>query len=60
MMVINITSTIGIRLTGVVLVTLVLHHGLVAIWVVLASELTLRGTFIVLRFLHGGWRHVEV
>lgn len=60
MMTINITSTIGLRLTGVVLVTLVLHHGLVAIWVVLASELTLRGTFIVLRFLQGGWRHVEV
>jgi putative MATE family efflux protein len=60
MMTINLTSTIGLRLTGVVLVTLVLHHGLVAIWVVLASELTLRGTFIVLRFLHGGWRHVEV
>jgi Na+-driven multidrug efflux pump len=59
-MTINIASTIGLRLTGVVLVTLVLHHGLVAIWVVLASELTLRGAFIVLRFLHGGWRHVEV
>jgi Na+-driven multidrug efflux pump len=60
MMTINITSTIGLRLTGVVLVTLVWHHGLVAIWVVLASELTVRGAFLVLRFLHGGWRHVEV
>jgi Na+-driven multidrug efflux pump len=37
-----------------------LGYGLVAIWVVLAGELTLRGGFMYLRFLHGGWRHVKV
>jgi putative MATE family efflux protein len=59
-MIINLSSTIGLRLTGVVFVTYYLHLGLVAIWVVLASELTIRGVAMYLRFLQGGWKSVKV
>ena len=31
-----------------------------AIWVVLATELAIRGVAMFARFLHGAWRHVEV
>jgi len=30
------------------------------IWIVLASELFLRGSIMYGRFLHGGWKHVTV
>ena len=59
-MAVNIASTVGLRLSAVVVVTLAFHLGLVAVWVVLASELTVRGLWVYLRFLHGGWRHAKV
>jgi Na+-driven multidrug efflux pump len=59
-MMINLASIIGIRLAGVLVVTLVLGYGLAAVWVVLAAELTLRGLFVFARFRQGGWKHVEV
>jgi Na+-driven multidrug efflux pump len=59
-MIINLASTIGLRLTAVLIVTLVFHKGLDAIWIVLSSELTIRGLLVYLRFRQGGWRHVRV
>jgi putative MATE family efflux protein len=59
-MIINLASTIGLRLTAVLIVTLVFHEGLAAIWIVLSSELTIRGLLVYLRFRQGGWRHVKV
>jgi len=59
-MIINLASIIGLRLTGVLIVTLVFGYGLAAVWIILASELTLRGLFVFARFLHGGWKKVEV
>jgi Na+-driven multidrug efflux pump len=59
-MMVNLASVIGIRLVGVVIVTLVLGFGLPAVWVVLAGELSLRGLFVFVRFRHGGWAHLEV
>ena len=59
-MIINVASTLGVRLTGVILATLILGHGLVAVWVVLGGELTLRGGLFFLRFLQGRWRTVKV
>ena len=57
---INLASILFVRLAGVLIVTAWLHLGLAAIWIVLATELTLRGIAVFLRFLQGGWRHVEV
>ena len=59
-MMINLASIIGIRFVGVLVVTLLLGCGLAAVWFVLAVELSLRGIFMYARFLHGGWKHVEV
>lgn len=57
---INLTTTLFVRLAGVLVVGWWLRMGLAAIWVVLASELTLRGIAVYLRFRQGGWRHVNV
>jgi putative MATE family efflux protein len=59
-MVINLASILALRLVGVMIVTLLLHHGLEAVWIVLACELSLRGLFMYGRFLQGGWKTVEV
>lgn len=59
-MVINLASIIFLRLAGVLFVVGWLHLGLAAIWIVLAGELTVRGTLVYARFLHGGWRHASV
>src|SRR5207244_3914668 len=59
-MIINVVSTLALRLTGVIAVTLFLGHGLAAVWVVLGGELTVRGGFFFLRFLQGRWRTLNV
>jgi Na+-driven multidrug efflux pump len=58
---INLFSTIALRLAGVLFVVFVLGwRSLVAVWVVLASELFCRGVMAWVRFEHGGWKHLEV
>ena len=59
-MLVNLASILFVRLAGVLLVIYWLHLGLAAIWIVLATELTVRGAAVYGRFLHGGWRHVQV
>ena len=59
-MVLNLLSVLGLRFTGVIVVGLWLHRGLVAIWVVLAAELAVRGTLSYLRFLQSGWQRLDV
>jgi putative MATE family efflux protein len=59
-MLINLASILFVRLAGVLFVEWWLHMGLAAIWVVLASELTVRGLLVYVRFRHGGWRHAKV
>jgi putative MATE family efflux protein len=59
-MAINLSSTIFVRLLGVLIVVFVFKGGLPAVWVVLASELFLRGVCAWLRFEQGGWKKVEV
>jgi putative MATE family efflux protein len=59
-MAINLFSTIVLRLAGVLVVVFVLRRGLVAVWVVLASELFVRGLMVWGRFERGSWRHLEV
>ena len=59
-MMINLGSTIFVRLLGVLIVAHVFHGTLAAIWVVLSLELTCRGVLIYWRFVHGGWRYIRV
>lgn len=59
-MVLNLASVLGLRFTGVIVVGLWLRWGLVAIWMVLAGELIVRGTLSYLRFLQGGWQQLDV
>ena len=59
-MLINLASTFGLRLSGVLIVGLWLKLGLVAIWIVLSGELLVRGTLMYLRFLSGAWKRVDV
>ncbi len=59
-MYINIFSVVGIRLAGVIIVGVVFHASLPTIWIVLSSELMLRGAFAYTRFRTGKWQHVKV
>jgi Na+-driven multidrug efflux pump len=55
-----LASVLVVRFAGVLVVGLWLNMGLVAIWIVLAAELCTRGLLVLGRFLHGGWKRVEV
>lgn len=59
-MFLNLASVIGLRFLGVMVVAFWFDGGLVAIWIVLAAELMIRGLLLFGRFLQGGWRHIEV
>jgi putative MATE family efflux protein len=59
-MILNIASLVVLRFGGVMIVALVFHRGLTTIWVVLASELFIRGALMFGRFVNGGWKRVEV
>lgn len=59
-MILNLTTIIGVRLVGVLVLGWYLRLGLPAIWIVLATELSLRGLFVYLRFHHGGWKLAKV
>jgi len=59
-MVLSLTTVIGIRFAGAIYVGLYLKWGLPAIWVVLASERFLRGVLIYGRFLQGEWKRLKI
>lgn len=59
-MVLNLASILCVRLPAALIVGWLMHLGLIAIWIVLATELNVRGLAVYLRFWHGGWRHVKV
>jgi putative MATE family efflux protein len=56
----SLSSVIVVRLIGVLIVGLWLHKGLGPIWVVLATEQCTRGLAVFGRFIHGGWKRIEV
>lgn len=59
-MVINLACVLLLRFGGVLVAVLVLGMGLEAVWVVLSTELTIRGGLVFGRFLTGKWKTVEV
>jgi putative MATE family efflux protein len=56
----NLSTILGVRFAGVLIVGLWLHLGLEAVWMVLAGELFLRGCITYGRFLQGAWKHIQV
>ena len=59
-MLLSTLTVVGVRFVGVMIVGAWLHKSLAAIWVVLASELFLRGVLAAWRFWQGGWKHLKV
>jgi putative MATE family efflux protein len=59
-MALNLFSTIAVRLAGVLIVVYVLRQGLVVVWMVLSTELLVRGILAWVRFEKGAWKHLEV
>jgi putative MATE family efflux protein len=59
-MILSLLTVFFVRFLGVVIVAFVFHGGLRAIWIVLCSELMIRGIAVFARFWHGGWRKIQV
>jgi putative MATE family efflux protein len=59
-MVISLSTILGLRFTGVILIGWYLNRGLPAVWCVLAGELFIRGVLMYLRFATGAWKRVKV
>jgi Na+-driven multidrug efflux pump len=59
-MFLQLVSIVLFRFGGVMIVALVFHRGLTVIWIILASELLIRGSLMFGRFVHGGWKRIEV
>src|SRR5262249_3399725 len=59
-MFLQLLSIVLIRFGGGMIVAVVFREGLAVIGIVLASELLIRGALMFGRFVHGGWKRVEV
>ncbi len=59
-MLLSLISIVLLRFGAVMYVGGYLHKPLPAIWAILATELFIRGSLILVRFLGGKWRHIEV
>lgn len=59
-MLINLTSVLGLRLVGAVLAVTVFKLRLEAVWVVLSCELCVRGSLMFARYRSGAWKRVQV
>ncbi|MEM8874800.1 MAG: MATE family efflux transporter [Planctomycetota bacterium] len=59
-MILNIVSTVAVRLVGVLIVVQYFDLGLRAVWWVLSAELCVRGVLMFSRFASGRWALVKV
>ena len=59
-MLLSLSSILTVRFIGVIVVGLVLHRGLGAIWCVLCADQLTRGLLIYARFRSGRWRSISV
>lgn len=57
---INWFSTFALRVPFVYIVGYEMGKGLVGVWYVLCAEIVARSLLYLARFLHGGWKRVEV
>ena len=59
-LILTMVSILCFRVGGVVIVGGILHKPLPYIWVILATDLFVRGILVYGRFLHGGWKRIRV
>jgi len=59
-MLLTLSSVLAIRLIGVYCVVRIFHFSLPYVWVILASDLAIRGVLLMLRFRFGGWQKLRV
>jgi putative MATE family efflux protein len=59
-MTVSLTTVIGLRFTGVIIVGYWLRMGLAAVWCVLCAELFIRGLLMYLRFASGKWKQLQI
>lgn len=50
----------GIRVVGVYILSFRMDYGLVGVWTAYAIDITLRGILLMLRFLKGKWKDIEI
>ncbi len=48
----------GVRVLGVYILGIKLHLGLVGVWIAYASDVTIRGVILMIRFMKGRWQKV--
>jgi Na+-driven multidrug efflux pump len=56
----TLSSIVGVRLIGVLVVARLWGMGLAAVWTVLSIELCVRGALMYRRFLKGPWHQIHV
>lgn len=59
-MMLTLVSVLLFRVGGVVIVGGVMHKALPYIWIMLATDLFIRGILMYSRFLNGGWKKIKV
>ena len=57
---ITTVSSYGVRLPASYLFGVTLGMGLEGIWIGLCGELVIRAALFSARFLHGGWKRLEI
>lgn len=50
----------GIRVVGVYILSIRLGYGLVGVWTAYAIDITVRGIILMVRFLKGKWKDIEI
>ena len=50
----------GIRVLGVYILCVKLEYGLPAVWAVYAMDIVVRGIILMVRYLYGDWKNVEI
>lgn len=48
------------RVLGIYILGIKLQYGLIGVWVAIAIDITVRGSILMLRFLKGKWKNIEI
>jgi putative MATE family efflux protein len=59
-MVYTFVGFLGVRLPGAYVLVMWWHWGVAGAWYAMVADMLLRCALVVFRFLHGGWKRVEV
>ena len=50
----------GVRVVGVYILSIRMNYGLAGVWTAYAIDITLRGIILMIRFLRGKWKDIEI